>query len=330
MRLTHSVQSAGCAAKLGPGQLSQILGHLPKSMNPNLLVGFETRDDAGIYKITEDLALVQTLDFFPPIVDDPYWFGAIAAANALSDVFAMGGMPITVMNICCFSLDIAPSEVWAQILKGAYDKTIEAGAVVVGGHTIDDSNPKFGMSVTGTVHPNEVFSNDRAEEGDDIYLSKPLGTGILTTAAKRDQCDPSWMEAGIKWMATLNLEAMLNAKKASVKCATDITGFGLAGHLFNVARASGIVIELDSAAFPVYPGLDQMVKNDCVTGGSRRNRDYLAENLHINSELPQWMHELVVDPQTSGGLAVFSKTAVEGSTRIGRVLGKSSGKIVVR
>jgi len=330
MRLTHTVQSAGCAAKLGPGQLSQILQHLPQSVNPNLLVGFETRDDAGVYQISPDLALVQTLDFFPPIVDDPYWFGAIAAANALSDVFAMGGTPITVMNICCFSLDIAPADVWAQILLGAYDKTTEAGAVVVGGHSIDDPSPKFGMSVTGLINPNEVFSNDHAEVGDDIYLSKPLGTGILTTANKKDLCEPAWMDAGIKWMATLNKEAMEFAKKAGVRCATDITGFGLAGHLFNVARASGVVIELDAAAFPIYPGLEQMVEAGCTTGGARRNREHLGESLNVNEDLPKWIHELVVDPQTSGGLAVFSKTAVEGSTRIGRVIGKSDPKIVVR
>ncbi len=319
MRLTHLVASAGCASKLGQLQLYEVLSKLPKSVHPDLLVGFDSRDDAGVFRISENQALVQTVDFFTPIVDDPYSYGAIAAANALSDVYAMGGKPLTVLNLCCFSPAAAPPEVWAQVLMGAYDKTTESGAVVVGGHSIEDEKPKFGLSVTGLVDPAHMFANTEAEPGDDIYLTKPLGTGIITTAAKYDDCPADALEAAIQAMSTLNDNARDKGLAAGVKCATDITGFSLAGHLFNVGRASKVAIHIDSKALPLLPSVKEMIEKGHTTGGGVRNRTFVGEAITFDEDVPEWLGHVVVDPQTSGGLALFSKTSIEGAARIGRV-----------
>lgn len=297
-----------------------MLRHLPPSVHPDLLVGFDTRDDAGVFRLSEGLALVQTLDFFTPVVDDPYAYGQIAAANALSDVYAMGGRPLTVMNIACFDPSSAPAEVWAQVLRGAFDKTVEAGATVVGGHSVEDSQPKFGLSVTGLVDPASTFANDRAEAGDEVWLSKPLGTGIVTTAAKFDACSPDELAAAIDSMARLNREAAEAAHAAGVRCATDITGFGLAGHLFNVARASGVGIEIDADALPLLPGVERMVAQGHVTGGGYRNLDSIGDAISFEPTVPEWLRLLAVDPQTSGGLAVMAKGPIADSVRIGRVV----------
>jgi selenide,water dikinase len=321
MRLTHLVTSAGCASKLGQGQLTEVLSRIPKSAHPDLLVGFDTRDDAGVFRISEDRALVQTVDFFTPIVDDPYSYGAIAAANALSDVYAMGGTPLTVLNLCCFSPAAAPPETWAEILMGAYDKTTEAGAVVVGGHSIEDEKPKFGLSVTGMVDPRHMFANTNAEVGDEIYLTKSLGTGIITTAAKFDACPPEALNAAIKGMSTLNALARDKGLAAGVKCATDITGFSLAGHLYNVARASEVGIEINSAAIPLLPAVKEMVELGHTTGGAVRNRAFVGEALTFVDSVPDWLQHVVVDPQTSGGLALISKVPIDGAARIGKVVG---------
>lgn len=329
MRLTHLVSCAGCASKLGQGQLRSILDQLPRSVNPNLLVGFETSDDAGIYRLSEDQALVQTVDFFTPIVDDPYSYGQIAAANALSDVYAMGGRPISVLNVACFSPDLAPPEVWAAILKGAYDKTSEAGAVVMGGHSVEDKEPKFGMAVTGLVNPNQMFANTEAKPGDKIWLTKPLGTGILTTAAKYDACSSEELAAAISSMSKLNREACELGQAAGVKCATDITGFSLCGHLFNVARASKVSIKVQTGSLPLLPGVERMVNEGHTTGGSRKNRTYLGDNLHIENGVADWLVQLAIDPQTSGGLALFSPSEIPGATLIGEVVEGESGITLV-
>jgi selenide,water dikinase len=260
------------------------------------------------------------MDFFTPVVDDPYAYGQIAAANALSDVYAMGGRPLTVMNIACFNPEAAPPEVWAAVLKGAYDKTTEAGAVVVGGHSVEDNQPKFGLSVTGIVDPHHMFANDKAEVGDTIWLSKPLGTGILTTAAKNDRCLPGEIETAIEAMSKLNRDACEAAHRAGACCATDITGFGLAGHLFNVARASKVRLEIESSLLPLLPGVERLIGEYMTTGGGDRNRAYLGSALSFSEAVPEWMRLLIVDPQTSGGLAIFAKGPVEGSVRIGQVI----------
>jgi selenide,water dikinase len=307
--------------------LAEVLRHLPPSTHPDVLVGIESRDDAGVFRLSETQALVQTVDFFTPIVDDPYAYGAIAAANALSDVYAMGGRPITVLNIACFDPAAAPPEVWAQILKGAYDKTTEAGAIVLGGHSVEDDEPKFGMAVTGLVDPNRVFANTNAEPGDRIFLSKPLGTGIVTTAAKNDFATPEELSAAIESMALLNLAASEAGLAAGVRCATDITGFGLAGHLFNVARASEVQIEIVSGGLPVLPGVERMVAGGQTTGGARKNRLFLGSSFEVAEGLAEWLVHLALDPQSSGGLALFSKVEIPGMPEIGRVIGKGEPRI---
>lgn len=309
--------------------MAEVLRQLPPSSHPDLLVGFETSDDAGVWRLSDTLALVQTVDFFTPIVDDPYAYGAIAAANSMSDVYAMGGRPITVLNISCFDPDAAPPEVWADVFRGAADKTAEAGAVVVGGHSVKDAEPKFGMCVTGLVDPGRMFANTAARPGDAIYLSKPLGTGIVATAAKFDQCDEEELSTAIETMATLNRAACEAGLDAGVRCATDITGFGLAGHLFNVARASGVGIVLEAGALPVLPGVRRMVEADLTTGGAGRNADFLAGSLEIEADVPDWLRHVILDPQTSGGLALVSAVPIEGCPRIGSVVEGGAGIRVV-
>ncbi len=293
---------------------------MPLSSHPNLLVGLENRDDAGVFRLSEDQALVQTVDFFTPIVDDPYAYGAIAAANALSDVYAMGGKPLTVLNIACFDPEAAPAEVWAQVLLGAYDKTTEAGALVLGGHSVIDDEPKFGMSVTGMVNPNHMFANTNAKVGDRVYLTKSLGTGIVSTAIKFEGCSPEQAQIAINSMMMLNREACEIGLKHGVRCATDITGFGLVGHLYNVARASDVSIEIDTSALPVFPGIEEMVANGFLTGGSAKNRAFVSEACVIEPSVPNWLIQVCFDPQSSGGLALFTNGEIEGYPCIGRVV----------
>jgi selenide,water dikinase len=323
------VECAGCAAKLGPSHLAELLQTLPASKHDDLIIGFETRDDAAVYRINDDFALVQTMDFFPPIVDDPYDYGCIAAANALSDVYAMGGTPLTAMNICCFDPETAEPEIWSKVLQGMADKVREAGAVTVGGHTVVDRQPKFGLSVTGSVDPRRVFSNASARPGDALYLSKPLGTGIITTAAKFDDCPEDALFEAIRSMKTLNEHAARTAWNAGAECATDITGFGLAGHLSHIARASDVSIVVDSASLPLLPHVETLVEKNHITGGSKKNLAYLTELLQFEDSVPRWLRELVIDPQTSGGLVVASSTALSDMIAIGSVeAGRPKIKIV--
>lgn len=306
---------------MGPTQLAEVLRHLPPQTHPDLLVGFDTRDDAGVIRVPGQphLALIQTMDFFTPVVDDPNAYGSIAAANALSDVYAMGGTPITAMNIACFDPESAPGEVWAQIFLGMAEKCAEAGATVVGGHSVEDDEPKFGLSVTGIVDTGRVFANSNGKPGELIFLSKPLGTGIATTAAKFDKAYPDEIEAAIKTMSMLNRDAMEIAQSKNARCATDITGFGLVGHLWNIAQASNVKIIIEAHKLPVLPGIERMVMEKCVTGGSRKNREALGKYLTIQAGVPNWLQELVVDPQTSGGLAVTSNENIEQSVQIGHI-----------
>jgi selenide,water dikinase len=261
------------------------------------------------------------MDFFTPVVDDPYAYGQIAAANALSDVYAMGGRPLTVMNIACFDPSAASADVWAQVLLGMHDKTVEAGAVTVGGHTVEDTQPKFGLAVTGLIDTATVWSNDRARPGDELWLSKPLGTGIVTTAAKRDLASADEIAAAVASMTALNETARDAGLAAGVRAATDVTGFGLAGHLFNIARASRVSIEVWFDALPVLPGVPRLIGKGCTTGGAARTRDHLAGRLEIEPGLPDWAVHVVVDPQTSGGLAVTAPrgAVLPGFARIGAV-----------
>lgn len=263
-----------------------------------------------MYRLTDALALVQTLDFFTPIVDDPYLFGQIAAANSLSDVYAMGGKPVTVMNILCFPIrERDPAEL-ALILQGGADKVVESGAALVGGHSVEDPEPKFGLSVTGLIDPRHITTNAGAQAGDVIVLTKPLGTGIITTAAKFDEASPDTLNAAICSMAALNAggaNAMRQigiGPEQAIHAATDVTGFGLLGHLYQLAKASGVGLELDSNALPLLPDVEALIAAKNITRGDKENRAYLGEHLVVNNDVLSWRLSLMLDPQTSGGLAI--------------------------
>jgi selenide,water dikinase len=303
IRLTAYARCAGCAAKMGPGDLSRALGALERRTDPRILVGRETFDDAGIFLLTEDLALVQTVDFFAPIVDDPYDFGRVAAANALSDVFAMGGEPITAMNIVGFPVGQLPLEVLTEILRGGQDTVHEAGAYIVGGHTITDEELKYGLSVTGTVHPQRILTNARAVAGDVLVLTKAIGTGVLSTAAKRGLLGDAETRALVRSMTTLNAEASRAAVAIGVCCATDVTGFGLLGHASHVARASDVTLRIDVGRVPLLPGARAALAAHATTGGGQRNAAYLEPLVDFGSTSDD-DRALMVDPQTSGGLLV--------------------------
>lgn len=269
-----------------------------------------TGDDAGVYRISDNTALVQTVDFFTPIVDDPYLFGQIAAANSLSDVYAMGGRPITAMNILCYPIKERDPAELAAILRGGVDKMAEAGVALMGGHSVEDAEPKYGLSVTGLIDPAHVTTNAGAQPGDVIVLTKPLGTGIVTTAAKFDSCDAATLDAACRSMAMLNRgasEAMREVgigPELPVHAATDITGFGLLGHLFHLAKASGVAIEIDSAAIPALPEAERLAAEGNVTRGDRDNRVYLGASLVVAESVVPARLSLLLDPQTSGGLAI--------------------------
>lgn len=308
VRLTDWASCAGCAAKMGPADLKLALAPLARKSDPRLLVGHETFDDAGIFLIAPGLALVQTLDFFAPIVDDPYDFGRVAATNALSDVFAMGGEALTAMNIVGFPVGKLPIEVLSEILRGGQDAVHAANAHVVGGHSITDEELKYGLSVTGTVHPDRILTNAGAMPGDVFVLTKPLGTGILSTAAKRGLLPDAERAALTKSMTTLNLDASRAALRAGARCATDITGFGLLGHASHIARASNVTIRINASAVPMLPGTLAMIEQGALTGGAARNLAYL-EPLVDWGRTTDEMRALLVDPQTSGGLLVALEPA---------------------
>jgi selenide,water dikinase len=295
--------------------------------DPRLIVGRETIDDAGIFVVSDDLALVQTVDFFAPIVDDPYLFGQIAAANALSDVYAMGGEPMTALNIVGFPSGKLPVEVLTEILRGGQDKVHEAGAFVVGGHTIIDEELKFGLSVTGRVHPQRVLSNANATIGDRLVLTKPIGTGLLATAAKRGDLGSAEMTALYASMCALNADASRAALAVGARCATDVTGFALLGHASHIARASGVTLVIDPKRVPLLPGTRDAWERGVRTGGAERNDAYLGPLVDWTG-VSDVMHAMLIDPQTSGGLLVCvpaSRVAeylslVPGSVEIGEVV----------
>ena len=277
--------------------------HLPKFNDPNLLVGFENSDDAAVYKIDDTIALIQTLDLFPPIVDDPYKYGQIAAANALSDVYAMGGSPKLAMNILCYPEDL-PNEVVREILHGGYDKVKEAGAIIAGGHSLKDKEPKYGLSVTGFVKIEEILTNSNAKPGDLLILTKPLGTGILNTAAKAGLVSEETEETAIASMVMLNKEAGLVMKEYPVHSCTDITGFGLLGHTYEMGAGSGVTISLDAASMPLLPQARDMAGMGIIPAGAYANREFLNGKIKADSKIPLDLMDILFDPQTSGGLLI--------------------------
>ena len=302
VRLTQMTKTAGCAAKIGPGTLAGILGSLPKFQDPNLLVGIETSDDGAIYKVNEETALIQTLDFFTPVVDDPYTFGQIAAANALSDIYAMGGEPKVALNIVAWPNCVNPAFL-GKILEGGASKVLEAGAVLAGGHSIQDDEPKYGLSVTGFVHPDKVFKNCEARPGDVLILTKPLGTGIINTAVKADMAPEEAKEEVIRVMTALNRKAKQVAEHYKIHSCTDVTGFGLAGHAVEMAEGSKVTIEISVKDLPIQKEAPMLAQMGLVPEGAYRNRSY-TENKVDYGETEEYIREIFCDPQTLGGLLI--------------------------
>ena len=267
-----------------------------------MLVGTETSDDAGVYRLRPDLAIVNTVDFFTPIVDDPYIFGQISATNSLSDVYAMGGEPKTCMNIVCFPKGKMDMEVLGEILKGGAEKVKESGAVVIGGHSIIDEEIKFGMAVTGVIHPDKILRNVGVQEGDALILPKPLGTGIVTTALKKGKASDESVNEAVKSMITLNAAASQVARKHPIHACSDVTGFGILGHSLEMASGSGVTLVIESAKMPLLRGAPRLAEKGYITGGCKRNRDYLADKMAIDKSIREGLVEVALDPQTSGGL----------------------------
>ena len=300
IKLTKLANCAGCGAKVGAGVLSQLLEGIRVHSNPNLLVGFDKSDDASVYRISDDLALVQTVDFFPPIADDPYTFGAIAATNALSDVYAMGGEPKLALNIMAVPKDM-PKEVVHEMLRGGYDKVYEAGALITGGHSILDPEPKYGLAVTGFVHPDKVLTNSGAKPGDVLLFTKPIGIGVLTTAAKAELADEETMAMATKLMMTLNKAARDAMVKYRVHACTDVTGFGLLGHTCEMAQGSDVQITLRTKDMDLIPQSLEFARMGLLPEGMYRNRQF-AESYVDAGDVELAVQDMLYDPQTSGGL----------------------------
>lgn len=296
---------------MGPSTLAQVLRPLAVRTDPRLIVGLQTSDDAAVYAIRDDLAIIQTVDFFSPIVDDPYLFGQIAAANSLSDVYAMGGDVLFALNIAAFPEDLSP-DILSAIFEGGADKVAEAGAVIAGGHTVTDPEPKYGLVATGTVDPTQVWTKSGARPGDQLYLTKPLGTGIITTAHKRAAVEQDHLNAAVTHMATLNSSASTAARNVSISACTDITGFGLLGHAWEMSAKSGVRIEMRAASLPILDGALDLAHAGNIAGGLGRNRAYytadVAGPVEIDPSVDGVLADVLFDPQTSGGL-LFSVSA---------------------
>jgi len=336
VKLTKLAKCAGCGAKVGAGVLAQLLDGIRVHQDPNLLVGFDKSDDASVYRVSDELALVQTVDFFPPIADDPYLFGQIAATNALSDVYAMGGEPKLCLNIMAIPENM-PREAVHQLLRGGYDKVYEAGALITGGHSILDEEPKYGLAVTGFVHPDRVLTNAGARPGDVLLLTKPIGIGVLTTAAKADLLSLEGEQLAYRLMTTLNRSARDAMVKYRVHACTDVTGFGLLGHAYEMAQGSGMELELDTEAVDLIPEALELAGMGILPAGMYRNRTFAEPGVDAGTvELRK--QDLLYDPQTAGGLlmavdpadadALYQelKECVPSAQRIGRVREYQGGK----
>jgi selenide,water dikinase len=314
--------------------LDRVLASLPRVPNENVLVGFDTSDDAGVYKLTESLALVQTVDFFTPIVDDPYTFGAIAAANSLSDVYAMGGRPVSALTILAYPAK-GDLEDLSQILKGGLDKMREAGCAVLGGHSIADDEIKFGYAVTGTIHPKRFKPNSGAMPGDALVFTKRLGTGVISTALKRGLASDAHMQPAIDSMLTLNQVACERMLDFDVHGCTDVTGFGLIGHAREMALGSGVMLEIEVDRVRFLPGAIEYARAGAIPGGLKNNKEYASCVVELAREIPEEIENLLYDPQTSGGLLISLPEPdaaelvkrLEGAYRVGRVLERSTKAI---
>jgi selenium donor protein len=342
IKLTQFTHGMGCACKMQPADLEKILKNLPQTTDPNVLVGNASGDDAAVYMVNPEQAIVQTLDFFTPIVDDPYDFGAIAAANALSDVYAMGAKPLFALNIVAFPVNRLPLEVLESILMGAADKATEAGISIIGGHSIDDTEPKFGMCVTGLVHPAKAWKNIGAQPGDVLILTKPLGTGIISTAVKSGLADERAAAEACKWMKQLNNKASRAFLKFPVHACTDITGFGLAGHLSEMTRGSNVNAQIVFKALPFMENVKELALAGAIPGGTQNNLEFYKEWIRWNAVFSETEKLMFCDAQTSGGLLVsvpgqfreqvlaeLSEQGVECAVVIGHITENGTGLIDV-
>jgi selenide, water dikinase len=329
--LTSLSHGAGCGCKLSAADLRPIVASLPRPADPRVLVAADTADDAGVVQLSDDLAIVQTADFFTPIVDDPYAFGRIAATNALSDVYAMGAQPVSALNLVAYPLAELGPDVLREILRGGAEAAAAAGAAVVGGHSIDDPEPKYGMAVTGVVAPDAVLTNAGGRAGDALVLSKPVGAGAVATAIKRGLANGALVERAVAVMTTLNDRAAAQARAAGAHALTDVTGFGLLGHVHELAAASGVAAEIDAAAVPAIDGVLELLETDAaVAGGSARNRAD-AETFTTWEDVPEPRRRLLTDAMTSGGLlaAVERVDGIDGAV-VGRLVAGEPGTIAVR
>jgi selenide,water dikinase len=303
---------------------------LPSTANEHVLVGYGTADDAGVYQVRDDLALVQTVDFFTPIVDDPFDFGRIAAANALSDVYAMGGVPVSALNIAAFPVETLDLRILQRILEGGAAIAQQAGVAILGGHTIKDSEPKYGMAVCGTIDPRRIVTNAGARPGDILVLTKPLGTGVLATALKRQEIDEPVMQEAVEWMVALNDRSAAAMLAADAHAATDITGYGLLGHAAEMARASGVALEIDALSVPLMSRVLQLIERDVVPGGSKENATLHAEFTAFSSSVAPALRVALSDAQTSGGLLLSLapdniqkfERAISGARALCAIIGK--------
>ena len=303
-RLTSMVKTSGCATKLPPSVLHSVIDHLPLMSSDKLVVGFEGSEDALVYKVTDDIVAVETVDFFPPMVDDPFVFGQIAAANALSDIYAMGGEPSCAMNLLCFPscLDIS---VMDKILRGGIDKVKESGAVIAGGHTISDPTPKYGLCVTGFMDKDKVWRNSGAKEGDAVVLTKAIGVGVINTAVKGGEASDRAEKAAVDSMTRLNKAARDAARDLRVHAATDVTGFSLSGHSLEVAENSGVTVEIDTAKVPILTEAEELARFGFIPEGMYNNLDWVNGKIYYSPSIPLEKRDLMLDPQTSGGLLFF-------------------------
>ena len=340
--LTRFVENAGCASKINQTDLKIVLAGLPAISDPKVLVSADTCDDAGVYKLTEDTALVQSVDVFTPNVDDPYVFGQIAAANSLSDIYAMGGKPLTALSIVGFPIETMSHKIMNRMLRGGIDKMKEAGVEVFGGHSIKDTEIKFGFAVTGLIDPNKIVTNDKATPGDVLVLTKPLGTGVISFASQLGRASEEALEVIGRSMAALNKEAAETMVEAGVTTATDVTGFGLMGHLSEMVAQSGVTAEIYVDQVPFFDGVLDFVREDLISGAIERNREYAVQYVEVTEGVSEEVEIALYDPQTSGGLLIalkedrgeefianLKKKGIDTAAIIGRVIAKSEGKIVL-
>ena len=308
--LLQMVEYGGCSAKISPKQLEEILKYLPLPKDTNILVDIDTHDDAGVYRVNDDLALVLTTDFFPPVCSDPYEFGQIAAANSISDVYAMGGTPVVALNIMMFPAAKLPMEAYSEILKGGFDTASEAGVRIIGGHTIDDDPPKYGLAVVGYVHPRKIIANSGARPGDVLILTKPIGTGVILAAQRLGITGNNDVMEAKRQMKMLNRSGAEIMKKYMIRGATDITGFGLAGHMLKMARASGVSIKLNMSRVPLIGDTYRLLEEGCIPGASFRNLDYAEKDSVFDEGLDYNLKMAAFDAQTSGGLLMSVPSAL--------------------